>query len=166
HTPPPAPRGGRTRTLAPATTPRALRSSGWRVRVFTMALYSSLSLPTLICCPCLLVRPAFMMNRIAAMIPSTAPHRRQPHDRAARPLCFAVVAQGLLRKARPGDLADRVEQAGGLRRAPHGGGGWLLVGSSWARSGVGEKGAPEQGCGQEKMDAWLDRRQKGQENPR
>ena len=51
-------------------------SSGCMVRVLTMALYSSLSLPTLICWPCLLVRPAFMMKRIPAI---TCPQLRRGH---------------------------------------------------------------------------------------
>src|SRR4051812_42619271 len=56
--------------------PRAFRSSGFRVRVFTRALYSSLSLPTLICCPCLLVRPTFMMKRIPTPNQSSGPMAR------------------------------------------------------------------------------------------
>jgi len=37
------------------------------VNVLTIAWYSGLSLPTLICCPCLVVRPAFMMKRLESM---------------------------------------------------------------------------------------------------
>src|SRR5205823_967935 len=71
--------------VPPVATPRAFKSSGCRVRVVTMALYSSLSLPTLICWPCLLLRPAFMMKRIPAI---NRPHR----------LCNALEENGNLAK--------------------------------------------------------------------
>src|SRR5207302_2332649 len=61
------PYSDRTRTVPPGATPRAFKSSGCRIRVFTIARYSSSSLPTLICWPCLLVRPAFMMKRLPAI---------------------------------------------------------------------------------------------------
>src|SRR5262245_57924472 len=71
----------RTRTDPPGATPSSFRSSGCRVRVLTIFSYSWLSLPTLICCPCLLVRPAFMMKRIAT--PTHAGSRQLPRGRAS-----------------------------------------------------------------------------------
>src|SRR5438093_1836297 len=43
-------------------------SCGCMVSVPTMAWYSGLSLPTLICCPCFVVRPAFMMKRFCSIL--------------------------------------------------------------------------------------------------
>src|SRR5579871_732431 len=72
-----------TRTVPPDAMPRAFRSSGWKVMVLTMALYSSWSLPTLICWPCLLVRPAFMTKRIPAILDSR--RHRVHQQRGFRP---------------------------------------------------------------------------------
>ena len=52
--------GERTRTRPCRATPTAFMSSGCMITVLTMLWYSGLSLPTLTCCPCLVVRPAFM----------------------------------------------------------------------------------------------------------
>src|ERR1043166_5732468 len=54
----------RMRTVLPAAMPASFISSGFIVMVLTMASYSGVSLPTLICWPCLVVRPAFMTYRL------------------------------------------------------------------------------------------------------
>src|SRR5438552_19004670 len=68
------------RTVPPATMRASFISSGFIVMVLTIAWYSGLSLPTLICWPCLVVRPAFMRNRLPGIdAPSnTMEHRYSP----------------------------------------------------------------------------------------
>src|SRR5262245_59778729 len=51
------------RTLPPDRRPAAFMSSGCIVTVLTVAWYSAESLPIMICWPCFVVRPAFMMKR-------------------------------------------------------------------------------------------------------
>ena len=53
--------------MPPDAIPTSFMSSGCMVIVLTMAWYSGVSLPTLICWPCLVVRPAFMRKRLVDM---------------------------------------------------------------------------------------------------
>src|SRR5262245_31514571 len=57
------PYSGRTRPRPPRASPTSFMSSAFIVRVLTSVSYSAWSLPMLICWPCLVVRPAFMMKR-------------------------------------------------------------------------------------------------------
>src|SRR2546426_9257897 len=56
----------RTRTVPPEETPISFMSSGCITIVVTMASYSASSLPILICRPCRVVRPVFMIKRLMA----------------------------------------------------------------------------------------------------
>jgi len=53
----------RIRTRPPSAMPAAFMSPEFIVTVLTVDWYSAESLPMLICWPCLVVRPAFMMKR-------------------------------------------------------------------------------------------------------
>src|SRR5947208_5813319 len=68
-----SPFSDRTRTVPPEGIPASFMSSACMVMVPTMVWYTGLSLPTLICWPCLVVRPTFMMKRLPAIHPPRVP---------------------------------------------------------------------------------------------
>ena len=78
--------------MPPDAMPTSFMSSGCMVRVLTIAWYSALSLPTLICWPCLVVRPAFMMNRLRGI---AVPPARASYQMKRALLALVLVALSL-----------------------------------------------------------------------
>src|SRR5436190_9867770 len=74
------------------------------IKVPTMAWYSGLSLPMLICWPCLVVRPAFMTKRFPAIFTSawdeTDTSQKSPRH-ATSPCYRSVLERAMVQRRRP-----------------------------------------------------------------